>query len=97
MPASVMPDRNIWIRVLEIIRPELDSEEFRRWFSASSYASDSGDQITVWVPAASDGRHISQNYNDRIQRALVSLGRTDTQLRFLATGDTDDEDEDEKA
>ncbi len=92
-----MSDRNIWIRILEIIRPELDSEEFRRWFSASSYASDSGDQITVWVPAASDGRHISQNYNDRIQRALISLGRTDTHLRFLATGDPDDEDEDEKA
>ncbi len=93
-----MSDRNIWTRVLEIIRPQLDSEEFRRWFSSSSYASDSGDQITIWVPAASDGRHISQNYNDRIQQALVSLGRADTHLRFLATGYTDDEeDEDEKA
>jgi chromosomal replication initiation ATPase DnaA len=90
-----MSDGNIWSRVLEIIRPELDPEEFRRWFSASSYASDSGDQITVWVPAAADGRHISQNYDDCIQRALVSLGRTDTQVRFLATGYTDDEDDEE--
>lgn len=91
-----MSDGNIWARVLEIIRPELDSEEFRRWFSTSSYASDSGDQITVWVPAASDGRHISQNYDDRLQRALRSLGRTDTHLRFIATGYTDDEDDQDR-
>ncbi len=73
---------------------ELDSEEFRRWLSLTSYASDSGDQITVWVQSAADGRHILQNYNDRIQRALLSLGRTDTNMRFIASGYTDDEDDD---
>ena len=90
-----MPDGNIWIQVLDIVRADIDPEEFRRWFQTSSYASDSGDQITVWVHAAADGRHISQYYNDRLQRALVSLGRTDTLVRFVAIGYADDEDEDE--
>jgi chromosomal replication initiation ATPase DnaA len=90
-----MSDGNIWNQVLDILRAEIDPEEFRRWFLASSYASDSGDQITVWVPAAADGRHISQNYNDRLQRALASLGRRDTLFRFVATGYADEQDEED--
>lgn len=89
-----MSDANIWLQILDRLRVELDSEEFRRWLSLTSYASDSGDQITVWVQSAADGRHILQNYNDRIQRALLSLGRTDTNMRFIASGYTDDEDDD---
>lgn len=88
-----MSDGNIWTQVLELLRRDLDAEDYRRWLLPSSYASDSGDQITVWIPAAADGRHILQNYNDRIQRALLSLGRTDTTVRFVATGYSDDEDE----
>jgi chromosomal replication initiation ATPase DnaA len=88
-----MPEGNIWNQVLDILRVELHPEEFRRWLSTSSYASDSGDQITVWIPSAADGRHVLQNYNDRIQRALLSLGRTDTALRFVATGYADDEED----
>ena len=90
-----MSDANIWTRVLERLRAELDPEEFRRWFSVSSYASDSGDQITVWVSSASDGRHILQNYNDRMQRALLALGRRDTAIRFVATGYTGEDDADD--
>lgn len=89
-----MSDANIWLQILDRLRVELDSEEFRRWLSLTSYASDSGDQITVWVQSAADGRHILQNYNDRIQRALLSLGRTDTNMRFIASGYTEDEDDD---
>jgi chromosomal replication initiation ATPase DnaA len=89
-----MSDGNIWLDVLAYISAELDPEEFRRWFSVSSYASDSGDQITIWVPSATDGRHISQNYSDRIQRALASLGRTDTLVRFVSTGYSDDDEDD---
>ena len=44
-----MSDANIWLQILDRLRVELDSEEFRRWLSLTSYASDSGDQITVWV------------------------------------------------
>ena len=90
-----MSDGNIWTQILALLRADVDQEEFRRWFLNSSYASDSGDQITVWVPAAADGRHISQNYNDRLQRALLSLGRTNTVFRFVATGYADDQDEDD--
>ena len=80
--------------MLERIKAELDHEEFRRWFSVTSYASDSGDQITVWVPAASESRQLSQHYHDRIQHALESLGRPDTMVRFVATGYPDEDDED---
>jgi len=44
-----MTDGNVWTVILDRLRAELDSEEFRRWFASSSYASDSGDVITVWV------------------------------------------------
>ena len=91
-----MPDGNIWTDILERLRAELDSEEYRRWFLASSYASDSGDIISVWVPSTADGRHILQTYGDRLQRALAALGRQDTSLRFIATGYTDDEEDEDK-
>jgi chromosomal replication initiation ATPase DnaA len=89
-----MADGNIWTEILGRLKADLDDEEYRRWFSNSSYAGDSGDQISVWVPTVADGRQILQNYSDRLNRALGALGRGDTIVRFLATGDPDD-DEDE--
>ena len=91
-----MSEGNIWANVLDELREQLDADEFRRWFSASSYASDSGDQISVWVPSAADVRHLSQNYTDRIERTLASLGRYDTAVRFIATGYTGDDEVDEE-
>jgi len=91
-----MPDGNIWTEILTRLRDDLDDEEYRRWFSNSVYASDSGDQITVWVPSAGDARQILQNYSDKLSRALAGLGRRDTVVRFLATGYTGDDEDDEK-
>jgi chromosomal replication initiation ATPase DnaA len=79
--------------VLEHLKAEIDAEEYRRWFSASSYASDSGDIISVWVPSTADARQISQNFTEQIRRILGSLGRRDTHVRFLATGYSDEEDD----
>ena len=91
-----MAEGNIWIDILTRLRAELDDEEYRRWFSNSVYASDSGDQITVWVPSSGDARQILQNYSDKLSRALTALGRRDTVVRFLATGYLgDDEEENE--
>jgi hypothetical protein len=87
---------NIWAAILGGLRADMDPEEFRRWFSNSSYASDSGDQISVWVPTAAEGRHISQNYQDRLHRELAKLGRGDTVLRFIATGYPDEDEEHEE-
>lgn len=89
-------DGNIWIQVLERLKSDLDPEEYRRWFSGSSYASDSGDVISVWVASTADGRQISQNFMDHIVRALAALGRRDVHVRFLATGYSDDEDDPEE-
>lgn len=87
---------NVWSLVLEHLRQTIQPEEYRRWFSASSQASDSGDVITVWVPAAVDGRHINVYYLDVILRQLDRLGRPDVSLRFVPTGyDEDEDDEDE--
>ena len=88
-----MSELNIWAQILERLKSDIDPEEFRRWFSTSSYASDSGDQITVWVPSAADGQQISQNYLNRLRRELARLGRADTHIRFVATGYSDDEDD----
>ena len=86
-----MSDANIWAQLLERIKNDIDPEEFRRWFSTSSYASDSGDVITVWVPSAADGRQITQNHMERLRRELARLGRSDTLIRFIATGYDDDD------
>ncbi len=88
-----MTGENIWSAVLARLRVTLDPDEYRRWFSASSQASDSGDQITVWVPASTDARHINVHYQDRILRELETLGRQGVALRFLAAGYEEDEDE----
>jgi chromosomal replication initiation ATPase DnaA len=90
-----MSAANIWTEILVRLKAELTEEEYRRWFSNSSYASDSGDQISVWVPTVVDGRQILQNYSDRLDRVLAALGRPDTTVRFLATGYEEDEDEEE--
>ena len=87
---------NIWAAVLERLRATIDPDEYRRWFSVSSQASDSGDQITVWVPASADARHISEHYLDIIHRELAQLDRTGVNLRFLVTGYGDDDDDEEE-
>lgn len=91
-----MSEGNIWMAILDCLKPEIDDEEFRRWFSTSSYASDSGDLITVWVATAVEGRQIEQYYLDRLHRILASFGRSNTTVRFVATGYGDDEDDDQR-
>jgi chromosomal replication initiation ATPase DnaA len=78
---------------MDRLRKEVDSEDFRRWFAATALATDAGDQITIWVPSESIRRHIHVHYLDALQRALETLGREDTDLRFVVAGYGDDEDE----
>jgi chromosomal replication initiation ATPase DnaA len=85
----------IWESVLDVIRPEIADEDFRRWFSPTSYASDSGDRISIWVPSEAVSRHISFQYQDIIDRALEALGRPDTEVRFIVAGTEEDEEETE--
>ena len=87
---------HIWVAVLERLRSTIDPDEYRRWFLASSQASDSGDQITIWVPAVADVRHISLHYVDRIYRELAQLDRTNVTVRFVATGYDEDEDDEKE-
>ena len=83
---------SIWDQTLERLRAGMPEEDFRRWFGASAYASDSGDQITVWVPSESIRRHIALHYQDTIDRTFRELGRTHAFVRFVVSGmDEDDE------
>jgi chromosomal replication initiation ATPase DnaA len=82
----------IWEEVLRDVRTRLPEEDFRRWFGATAYASDSGDQITVWVPSEAIRRHIQTHYNETVQQAVESLGRMNTSVRFVVGG-TDEDDE----
>jgi chromosomal replication initiation ATPase DnaA len=84
---------NAWNAVLERLRASIDPNEFRRWFLGTTQASDSGDQITVWVTHASEGRHITTRYLELITRELASMKRTNVAIRFVATGYDDDDDQ----
>jgi hypothetical protein len=86
-------DQNLWDCILERLRDRLDADEFRRWFSETSQASDSGDQLTVWVASAAIIRHISVHHQHLLDAALDELGRRSTEIRFVATGYGEDEDE----
>jgi chromosomal replication initiation ATPase DnaA len=82
----------IWNQVLDRLRSGMPDEDFRRWFAETAYASDSGYQITVWVPSEAVRRHIALHYLDKIESLLDSMGRPDTQVR-LVVGGYDDDDE----
>lgn len=84
---------NAWAQILERLRAEMPEEDFRRWFGATAYSSDSYDQITVWVPSESIRRHIVNTYRDDVRRAALAIGRGDTNVRFVVGGTDDDEDE----
>jgi chromosomal replication initiation ATPase DnaA len=84
----------VWDEILSRIRPEMPEEDFRRWFGATAYASDAGDQITVWVPTEAIRRHIAQHYDDEIRRALEAIERSETTVRFVVSGTDDEDDED---
>ena len=81
----------IWDQVLDTLRPQMPAEDFRRWFAATAYASDSGDLITVWVPTEPVRRHIALHYEDAIDRALAALGRSHTTVRLIVGGLDEDE------
>jgi chromosomal replication initiation ATPase DnaA len=83
---------NIWDQVMERMRTRIPDEDFRRWFGATAYASDSGDQITIWVPTESSRRHIAAHYENLIDRALAALGRPHAHVRLVVSG-VDEEDE----
>ena len=80
------PEPNPWDLVLEHLRIELEGEEFRRWFQSTAYASDAGDQITVWAPTESVRRHLMNQYSETIERALAASGRTGVLVRFVVAG-----------
>jgi len=91
-----MPELTVWDEVLRLMRGSLEAEDFRRWFGATSYASDSGDQITIWVPTEAVRRHLATHFDDAIRGALERIGRGGTYVRFVVTGLAEDEDEDEE-
>jgi chromosomal replication initiation ATPase DnaA len=90
---ETVTDMTIWDEILAQLRPELADDDYRRWFGATAYASDSGDQITVWVPTEAVRRHISTHYRDRIESLLYRIGRPNTHLRLVVGGGAEDEDE----
>jgi chromosomal replication initiation ATPase DnaA len=85
---------NPWLAMLDRLRKETSEDDFRRWFGATAYASDSGDQITVWVPSEGIRRHIELHYLDRVNRAKDAIGRSDAAIRFVVAGFGDDEEAD---
>jgi chromosomal replication initiation ATPase DnaA len=81
-----------WDRILDQIRQSVPEEDFRRWFGATAYASDSGDQITVWVLTEPIRRHLTLHYAEALRKALAAIDRRNTQVRFVVSGSDEDED-----
>lgn len=84
---------NAWDAICAHVRTQLDEEDYRRWFGATAYASDSGDQITVWVPTEAIRRHVTSHFHRHLDRALEALQRSDTNIRFVVSGVAEDEDD----
>jgi chromosomal replication initiation ATPase DnaA len=84
---------NAWDAICAQIRLRMDAEDYQRWFGATAYASDSGDQISVWVPSEAIRRHISGHFQSIIDEALATLNRADTHIRFIVGGMSDEEDD----
>jgi chromosomal replication initiation ATPase DnaA len=85
----------VWEEILHELRAHLPEEDFRRWFGATAYASDAGDQITVWVPSEAIRRHIVNHYTETVQRSVRAMGRANTTIRFVVGGTDEDEDADD--
>jgi chromosomal replication initiation ATPase DnaA len=81
----------IWDEILDRLRTGIPDDDYRRWFGATAYASDSGDQITVWVPSEAVRRHISIHYQDKIESLLTEMDRPFTRLRLVVGADEDEE------
>ncbi len=90
--ADDLGERNPWQAVLDQLRPKLESDEFRRWFESTAYASDAGDLITVWTLSEAVRRHLATHYEEAIRSALNELGRTGTMVRFVVSGFDEEED-----
>ena len=88
-----MSDLNVWQQVLAQLQLAVEPEDFRRWFAATAYAGDSGDQITVWVPSEAVRRHIELHFQETLGCALIAIEREGTPLRFVVAG-FGEEDED---
>ena len=84
----------IWDQILAEVRTHLPDEDFRRWFGSTAYASDSGDQITIWVPSEAIRRQIVNSYSDYVKRAVLAVGRPYTHVRFVVGGTEEDTEED---
>jgi chromosomal replication initiation ATPase DnaA len=84
----------IWDQILDRVRNLVSDEDYRRWFGSTAYASDSGDQITVWVPTETIRRHMVQNFDETVRQAVAAVGRRNTHVRFVVGGTDEDEDDD---
>lgn len=85
---------SVWDDLIACIRASVDTEDFRRWFGSTAYASDAGDQITVWVASEAIKRHLMSHYQDEIDAALEAIGRKGTHIRFIVAGFGDEDDVD---
>ena len=71
---------NLWDEVLEKMRADIPDDDFRRFFGSTAYASDSGDQLTVWVPT--EPIRLSEVRQLRVHVALTNLSGNPIALDF---------------
>jgi len=78
---------NIWLSILDHIRPDIVQRAFMTWLQPTSLLRDDGNAIHVSVPNRLFGDWIAKNYADRIGAAAAALGRPGLSVLFVIAGD----------
>ena len=47
----------------------------------------------MWVPTESIRRHITEHFDNDIDQAVAALGRANTRVRLVVSGDDEEDDE----
>ena len=82
-----MNEIDIWNKVLDKIKQEINSLVFQTWFEGTKLYKLDNSQAKIIVPYAVSKTHIANNYNDIVTEALYSVTNNYYELEFLLQED----------
>lgn len=85
--AIIMNEIDIWNKVLDKIKQEINSLVFQTWFEGTKLYKLDNSQAKIIVPYAVSKTHIANNYNDIVTEALYSVTNNYYELEFLLQED----------
>lgn len=85
--AIIMNEIDIWNKVLDKIKQEINSLVFQTWFEGTKLYKLDNSQAKIIVPYAVSKTHIANNYNDIVTEALYNVTNNYYELEFLLQED----------